>query len=93
MATDINSTQQSEDSTILRRPAVEARIGLRRAAIYKRITDGLIPAPIKIEARVSGWPAREIAAINEALIASATDDEIRALVRDLVRRRTAGGGE
>ena len=91
MTTDTNSfTQHSIDSTLLRRPQVEAMTGLKRAAVYMRIAAGLLPRPVKVGVRVSGWPAREVAAINELLIASATDDEIRALVRDLVRRRTAG---
>ena len=90
MTTDINSTQRSEDSTIYRLPTVEAMIGLKRAAVYKRITDGLIPAPIKIGARVSGWPAREITAVNEAIIAGKSDDQIRQLVADMVAARTAG---
>ena len=93
MATDINSTQQSEDSTILRRPQVEAMIGLKRAAVYVRIAAGLLPGPVRIGARVSGWPAREITAVNEALIQGKSDDEIRQLVADLVNRRSAGGGE
>ena len=91
--TDIHSTQRSEDSTIYRLPTVEARTGLKRAAIYKRITDGLIPAPIKVGSRVSGWPAREISAVCEAHIQGRSDDEIRHLVTDLVSRRSARGGE
>ena len=93
MTTDINSTQRSEDSTILRRPQVEAMIGLKRAAVYVRIAAGLLPGPVRIGARVSGWPAREITAVNEALIQGKSDDEIRQLVADLVNRRSAGGGE
>jgi len=48
---------------------------------------------VKIGVRVSGWPAREITAVNEALIQGQSDDEIRQLVRDLVSRRTAGEGQ
>ena len=93
MTLDINSTQQSEDSTILRRPAVETMTGLKRASIYVRIAAGLLPSPVRIGARVSGWPAREITAVNEAIIAGKSDDEIRQLVVDLVSRRSARGGE
>ena len=94
MTTDLDSpTQELTDSTILRLPQVEARTGLKRAAIYKRIADGLMPIPIRIGARVSGWPAREMAAVNEALIQGRSDDEIRQLVADLVNRRSAGGDE
>ena len=93
MTLDINSTQQSEDSTILRRPQVEAMIGLKRASSYVRIAAGLLPQPVKIGSRVSGWPAREITSVNEAIIAGKTDAEIRQLVTDLVGRRNGRGGE
>ena len=82
--------QKPIDSTLLRRPEVEARSGLKRAAIYARIAAGLLPRPVKIGVRVSGWPAREITAVNEALIQGRSDDEIRHLVANLVAKRTAG---
>ena len=74
--------QKPIDSTLLRWPEVEARSGLKRAAIYARIAAGLLPRP--------GWPAREITAVNEALIQGRSDDEIRHLVANLVAKRTAG---
>ena len=94
MTTDTNSlTQHSIDSTLLRRPQVEALTGLRRASVYMRIAAGLLPGPVKIGVRVSGWPAREITAVNEALIQGQSDDELRQLVKDLVSQRTAGKGQ
>ena len=93
MTTDTYSPpQHSIDSTLLRRPQVEALTGLKRAAIYMRIAAGLLPRPVKNGARVSGWPAREITAVHEALIQGRSDDEIRQLVKDLVDQRTAGAG-
>ena len=77
--------------TILRRPQVESLTGLRRATIYQRIQDGLLPRPVKMGVRVSGWPAREITAVNEAVIAGWSDDQIRQLVADLVAQRTQEG--
>ena len=41
---------------------------------------------------VSKWPAREVAAMNEAQISSRSDAEIWELVRDLVAQRTAAEG-
>ena len=91
MTTDTYSpTQHSGDSTLLRRPAVEALTGLKRAAVYKRIADGFLVPPVKVGARVSGWPAREITVVNEAIIAGKSDDQIRQLVADMVAARTAG---
>ena len=59
-----------------------------RATIYQRIKDGLFPRPVKVGLRVSGWPAREVAAVNEAVIAGWSDDKIHTLVA----QRTAGEG-
>jgi prophage regulatory protein len=42
---------------------------------------------VKIGARASGWPSSEVAAINAARIAGATNEEIRALVAKLVAAR------
>ena len=42
---------------------------------------------------MSAWLDRKMAAVNEALIAGRSDDELRELVRDLVSRRTAGEGQ
>ena len=79
-------------STIFRRPQVQFETGLSRSAVYQRVQDGLFPHPVKLGLRASGWPAREVAAINEARIAGWSDARIRALVLELVAQRTAGGG-
>jgi prophage regulatory protein len=48
--------------TILRLPAVKARVGLSRSSIYARIAAGSFPAPIQLGegARARGWVAEEI---------------------------------
>jgi len=73
-------------STLIRRPWESGFTPFKRATTYARIQDGTFPPAVKV-GRLSCWPAREIAAINEFLIASKSDDEIRALVRDLVAQR------
>lgn len=45
---------------ILRRKEVEARTGLSRSTIYKRIADGTFPAPIPLGAKSVGWVSGEI---------------------------------
>ena len=79
-------------STLIRRPWDAGLTPFRRATTYQRIQDGTYPPPVKI-GRLSCWPAREITAVNEALIAGRSDDEIRQLVQDLVRQRTEGDGQ
>lgn len=69
--------------TILRRKQVEAETGYSRSTIYLRISQGLWPRQISLGARAVGWPASEIVALNAARIAGKSDDQIRALVRQL----------
>ena len=48
--------------TILRRKQVEARTGLSRSALYRRIADQTFPAPIPLgeDGRAVGWIEREV---------------------------------
>ena len=79
-------------STLLRLRQVLAETGDSRSGFYQRIQDRLFPRPLKRGA-TSIWPAREVAAMNEAEISGWSDDEIKQLVRDVVAQRTAGEGQ
>jgi len=46
--------------TILRLPAVKARIGLSRSTIYLRIAEGTFPRPVSLGLRAVGWLESEI---------------------------------
>ena len=46
--------------SILRRPQVEARTGLKRSTIYDRIKAGTFPAPISLGEKAVGWIESEI---------------------------------
>ena len=83
--------QSATAFTILRRKQVQAETGYSRSTIYLRIVQGLWPKPVSLGPRAVGWPAREVAALNEARIAGWSDAKIRALVAELVTQRTAGG--
>lgn len=65
---------------ILRLPDVKAQSGASRSTIYLRIQQGLWPKPVRLGPRSVGWPASEVAAINDARIAGLPDDQIRTLV-------------
>jgi prophage regulatory protein len=41
--------------SVLRLPAVKARVGLGKSSIYAGIKKGTFPAPIKLSERASGW--------------------------------------
>lgn len=70
-------------STILRLPSVKTQTGLPASTIYAHMAKGLFPRPIHLSERTSAWPQSEIDAINKARIAGKSDDEIRALVKQL----------
>lgn len=72
---------------LLRLPDVCAQVGLRPTSIYARIKAGTLPPPIALAARSRAWPEHEIEAVIGSMIAGHGDDEIRALVRNLVAQR------
>ena len=77
-------------NTILRIDAVKARTGLSRSTIYQRISEGSFPKPILLGGnRAIGWPSSDIDIFINALIASKTKEEIRALVKELVAARAS----
>lgn len=43
------------DDRILRLPAVEARVGLSRATIYRRVAAGDFPRPVPLGGKAVGW--------------------------------------
>ena len=68
------------NSTILRRPHVQAACGLSRSSLYAHVTLGTFTRPVRIGQRSVGWPSHEIAALNTARIAGVDDTAIRQLV-------------
>lgn len=56
--------------TLLRLPQVKARTGLSRSEIYRQVTTGNFPSPVKVSERASAWPEREVIAWCEARVAA-----------------------
>jgi prophage regulatory protein len=46
--------------TILRRPEVQARIGLSRSTLYKMMDEGTFPRAVSLGARSIGWKSCDI---------------------------------
>jgi prophage regulatory protein len=80
------------DTTLIPSDCVAARRGRSRSQIYVDIRRGVMPPPLPARPgrKASVWPAYEIDAINRAEIAGSSDDEIRALVRQLIQQSGAG---
>lgn len=70
-----------------RSPVASERLGRGRSTLHEDVRRGTMPPPIKVGTRWSAWPSDEVDAIARARIAGFTDDELRALVKDLVAQR------
>lgn len=49
-----------EEPILERLPHVKARTGLSRSEIYRRISLGGFPAPVKLGLRISAWSKQEV---------------------------------
>jgi prophage regulatory protein len=80
----------TDTTYMLRLPAVLERRGTTRTRLYSAIQQGLMtPGIHRANSTLALWPAHEIETINRAEIAGATADELKALVRQLVKQRQA----
>lgn len=58
----------TRDTTLLRRRDVEARTGLPRSTLYRRISEGSFPPPVSIGMRSVAWIEAEVDGwINERI--------------------------
>lgn len=74
-------------NALLGQPDVSAVMRASKPTIYAWIAAGLFMAPVKLGAKTSAWPCSEVNAVLAARIRSATDDEIRSLVKTLTEAR------
>lgn len=81
-----------QTSYVIKR-AKDARVqfGIASSTFYEWIARGLMPPGIALGWRSVGWPAHELDAIAAARISSKSEDEIRALVQDLIAVRAHAG--
>jgi prophage regulatory protein len=68
---------------LVRTTAAPRLMGGSLSDLYDKASRGLMTRPVKVGARASAIPLREIEAVNAARIRGASDDEIRALVSQL----------
>lgn len=55
-------SEQSNHSSVLRRPAVESRTGLSRSSLYAMMAKGKFPRPVRLGLRAVGWREADIEA-------------------------------
>jgi prophage regulatory protein len=82
---------QPNNLSFRRCPAARAVFGIGNATFYEWISKGLMTPGVALGARTVGWPEHELLAIAAARIAGKSDDEIRALTRQLVADRAKYG--
>lgn len=71
-----------------RRPReIMRRRASSRSTLYRDLAAGLLPPLIRLGPGRVGLPENELDRIDRALIAGASDDEVRALVREIVAQR------
>ena len=74
-------------NSIKRLPEVLLVTGYSRSTIYSYIKKGWWTKSVPIGERAVGWPSYEVTALTNARIAGKTEDEIKALVVNLVAAR------
>lgn len=82
---------QTPGYTLKRAKDARAQFGIAQSTFYDWQERGLMPPGIALGIRSVAWPAHELDAIAAARIAGKSEDEIRALVRDLVAARAQAG--
>lgn len=70
-----------------RRRQIEADYGKARSTIYGEIRRGIWPPPIRLGANSVAWLDHETRAVAAARVVGKSDDDIRALVKELVAAR------
>lgn len=67
----MHASAPTTGESLLRLPAVEARTGPRKSAIYQGMKAGTLPPCLKLGPRASAWPASSIDAWISERIATA----------------------
>jgi len=59
-----------DERSLLRRRDVEQLTGLSRSEIYRRLTDGTFPRPVRISSHMVRWLARDVVLWIESVAAN-----------------------
>lgn len=78
-------------SRIARSQSLDADVhtGFRKSARAAKVIDGLLPPPIRLGGKATGFLVHELEAVIAARATGADDAAIRKLVKDLVAARSA----
>jgi prophage regulatory protein len=71
-----------------KRPIVQDRLGIAKTTLQNQMNEGLMTPPVSTGgARGVAWPEHEIDEVVRARIAGKSNEEIKALVTELVAQR------
>jgi prophage regulatory protein len=73
--------------TMIRTRPASALLGYSLATFYRHQKAGLLPPTVRIGENSEALALHEIEAINRARLAGKSDDDVRAVVRELVEAR------
>jgi len=73
-----------------RLPRVQEELGLKHTAIFDRVAKKLLTKSVPLGGRATGWPSHELDAIKKAMLAGATEAQLRELVISLEAKRKSG---
>ena len=62
--------------------------GMAKSSYYDRLKNGLLPSSISLGGRNVGYVLSELHTVLKAMIRGDSEEEIKALVKDLVKQRS-----
>lgn len=78
---------QNQPLKIIRKPEIKLLTGLSTTSQFEQIRDGLLPKYINLGARSVGLFEHEVQALLAARAAGKSKDEIREIVKALIKQR------
>lgn len=72
---------------VIRKPEACNLAGLSNTSLFEQTKAGIFPPPISLGARAVGFIAHEVQAVLAARTVGKSDDEIRQIVKALIKQR------
>jgi prophage regulatory protein len=78
---------------VIRKPEACRLAGLSNTSLYEQTRAGIFPPPISLGARAVGFISHEIQAVLAARSVGKSDDEIRQIVKALIKQRETSAND
>lgn len=83
----ISTFVYTPDLQIIRKPQALTMLGISKSNFHNKINAGLLPSAIKLGTNSVGYFKHEITAVLIAMATNKDQDEIKALVKLLIKQR------